>query len=119
VHTIDLAEDDGFIGFTFPGPDGPTVRVNLDIYRANNRFAQLHDEHPDPIALGDAWAAWLAEQGFPGLSHARAFAVSDAILARMASLKKSAATGSGNAEPSASTAAAPTTSDCPPAPCAS
>jgi hypothetical protein len=91
MPATELDDDDGYLDFTVKvGTD--VVPCRLDLFRANNKFAQLAQEFPDPDQaerLGDAWAAWLQSQGLPAVTHRTAFRVADLVTGRVAAEKKS------------------------------
>ena len=99
AHKIELNDDDEYIDVAL---GGATVRV--DLYVANNRYAALCDQHSDPEAQADAWVEWLVSQGLPRMSHRTAFDLADAVVGRVAELKKTPDSSSASADSPAPTA---------------
>lgn len=82
---LDMPIDEGFLTVKVG-----EIAVSIDVYKANNTYVALRDEHVDTVALGNAWCAWLAETGLPGLSHHTGFKIADAVGARVDELRKKA-----------------------------
>lgn len=103
AHKIALDDDDGWVELEVAGGS-----FRLDLYKCNNTYAALCDKY-DPESAADAeklcgeWAEWLTAQGVPRVSHATAFALADAVVARVASLKKTPAPTSPSADSPAPT----------------
>jgi hypothetical protein len=85
---ITLDDGDGYADVEVRTAAGP-LRARLDLYEANNAYAALERRHAgDAVALGAAWADWLAGKGLAGLSHGAAFRVADHVFAAVEEFKK-------------------------------
>lgn len=82
---IKLEKDEGFVEIEVDGNPAP---VKLDLFEASNNYGRLCDRHEDPVERGDAWCAWLAERGVPGLSHGAAYRLAGEIANEVEAFKK-------------------------------
>jgi hypothetical protein len=93
MSSLKLDCDDGLttIEVKLPGQTEP-VSVQLDVARTVNCYVRLSREHgEDTDALGEAWCAWLAERGLPGLPHKQGFQIADHAVAILGAAKKTTA----------------------------
>lgn len=79
MSKLTLDADDGLTTIEVRVPDRPEpVSARLDVARSLNRYIALARQHgEDSDALGEAWVAYLAEQGLPGLPHRTGYAVAE------------------------------------------
>ena len=74
-----LDADDGLTTIEVRIPDRPEpVSVQLDVARSLNKYIALTRQHgEDSDALGEAWVAYLAEQGLPNLPHRTGYTIAE------------------------------------------
>lgn len=65
--------------------------AQLDVWEANNTYAQLQMRHgDDAVGALTEFVGWLGVKGLPGVSHGAAIAIVDAVAAEIATAKKPA-----------------------------
>lgn len=112
---LTLDESDGYLDVNVAPIEGEAFTVRLDLYEANNLYAQLcdrFDPQGKPVELQAAWCDWLVDKGFPPVSAANGLRVLAAVLNGVAEFKKKHA-------PASATAASPAPSASPGSPAAS
>ena len=114
---VKIDGDDGYLDVEVSRKGEPPAAVTLDLFEAVSVYDGLHREHEGGAALGDAWCAWLAEKGLPGLSHGKALALAKQVIDRADEFAKknglaSATADSNGSTGSPSSAPAPPTNSC-------
>ena len=73
---VTIDEDEGYLSVDMKRKDGTTTEpVRLDLFVATNSYLAIYREHTDLVERGNAWVAYLVEQGLPPLAHGPAFAL--------------------------------------------
>ncbi len=102
MSELKLDDDQGytFVSLKTPTEDDPECRTRfpLDLFRANNAYINVCEEHSLPLEQCEAWIDWLQSLGFPRLSHGIAYAIAKFVMDEVDKLKKTLGFTSESAE---------------------